>query len=369
MLKRPGAGTNIFVFGTTGELIKIFPLITRLESEGLPLELWCTAQQVEELPAAIESLQIQTTTTWLTNGVKGHSLHTKVDVIKWLSMVSLALVKRRKEIRATTRRGAVFVHGDTMTTAIGAFFGRLFRGKVIHIEAGMRSGDWRNPFPEELSRRLVARLSDLNYAPGATAVSNLANARGRTVNTHVNTICDALKIAMNTDKGVAQSTFGLVSIHRSELYENQYEFTRFLECLTDHGKDHQLVFINHPVTAKRITDLNLDRLFDGTLISRIDKQQYFDFINLLGRAQYVVTDSGGLQQECEITGHPCLVHRAVTESVDIARKNIVLSRLSLDVLRDFLHDPLKFAVPFEPNTPNTTNIMFDDLNHHDILAR
>lgn len=369
MLNRKQRGSNIFVFGTTGELIKIFPLVRRLEAEEIPIELWCTAQQIEELPSAIDSLHIRTQPKWLCQGVNGHSLHTKLDVLRWLVRVSLALIVRGSAIRSTRHRGAIFVHGDTMTTAIGAFFGRLFGGRVIHIEAGMRSGDWRNPFPEELSRRAVARLSDVNYAPGKTAVSNLENSRGRTVDTFVNTICDALKIAMQSRHEANKSNFGLVSVHRSELYENEEEFSRFLECLTNHGRSNKLVFIDHPVTAKRITDLGLDHLFEETLISRVEKLQYFDFINLLGEAQYVVTDSGGLQQECEITGHPCLVHRAVTESIDRARNNIVLSRLSIQTLQDFLDDPARFQVPFEPNTPDTTDIMYNDLIHHGILAR
>jgi UDP-N-acetylglucosamine 2-epimerase (non-hydrolysing) len=368
MLRRTHTGSNIFIFGTTGELIKIFPLVRKLESEGIPIELWCTAQQFEELPAAINSLSIQTKPTWLCHGINRHSLHSKSDVLKWMVKTTFALTRRARRIRATKISGAIFVHGDTLTTAVGAFFGRIFGGNVIHIEAGMRSGDWRNPFPEEISRRVVARLSNVNYAPGRTAVSNLVNSRGRTVNTHVNTICDALKIAIQSNNAESSSSFGLVSVHRSELYENQVEFTRFLKCLTQHGKFNEMVFIDHPVTAKRITELGLDSLFDNTLISRVEKLLYSDFISLLSRAQYVVTDSGGLQQECEITGHPCLVHRAVTESLDAARSNIVLSKLEVDVLQNFLANPLKFKVSYEPNTPNTTSIMFDDLTQHGILA-
>lgn len=363
------AGSNIFVFGTTGELIKLFPLIRKIEGESLPIELWCTAQQVEELPSALTSLQISTPPIWLCNGANGKSLHTKTDVLRWIFKISFAFTRRARQIRATRSRGAVFVHGDTMTTAIGAFFGRLFRGRVIHIEAGMRSGDWKNPFPEELSRRAVARLSDVNYAPGTTAMKNLHKARGRNVNTEVNTICDALRIASQFGDQVESSRFGLVSVHRSELYENEEEFSRFLRSLVKHGSEHKLFFIDHPVTAKRIHDLGLDSIFESTLIERVSKLQYFDFINLLSRASYVVTDSGGLQQECEITGHPCLVHRAVTESVDRARNNIVLSRLNIEVLEDFLKNPDRFRVPFEPDTPDTTHIIFSDLMENDLLAK
>lgn len=368
MLRNRSEGSNIFVFGTTGELIKIFPLVRELESLNIPIELWSTAQQIEELPAALESLEIKTQPEWLSQGANGKSLHTKREVLIWLFVVSRAFISRRKRVRATAKQGAIFVHGDTMTTAIAAFYGRIFRGQVIHIEAGMRSGDWRNPFPEELSRRAVAHLADVNYAPGLTAVTNLSKSRGRTVDTHVNTISDALKIALQRHEGQKVEEIGLVSVHRSELYENEELFRSFLTELTNHGRQNPLIFIDHPVTAKRISDLGLDSLFTDTKIKRVAKLQYFEFIQLLANSQYVVTDSGGLQQECEMTGHPCLVHRAVTESVDSARSNIVVSELDINTLREFLNNPLRFKLEFSMDTPSTTKIIMDDLKLHSVLA-
>lgn len=368
MLKKRAPGSNIFIFGTTGELIKIFPLLRKLEALKIPIELWSTAQQIEELPAALSSLHIDTTTEWLCNGVRRKSLHTKRDVVKWVWVISLAFLKRFWRLRSTAKQGAIFVHGDTMTTAIAAFFGRISGGRVIHIEAGMRSGDWRNPFPEELSRRAVAHLSNINYAPGETAVNNLRKARGRTVNTHVNTISDALKIALliNPEKDAAK--VGLVSVHRSELYENDLLFKEFLIELTLHGRENAMVFIDHPVTAKRITDLGMDELFKGTRIDRVPKLQYFEFVQLLVNSSYVITDSGGLQQECEITGLPCLVHRAVTESVDLTRSNIVLSKLSIESVRSFLEDPQRFNLEFSGETPSATELIFNDLKANRVLA-
>ena len=368
MLSKKSTGSNIFIYGTTGELIKIFPLIQELESSKISLELWSTAQQIEELPSALRSLEIKTTTEWLSQGSGGKSLHTKREVLIWLFRISLAFVQRRKRMRATSGRGAIFVHGDTMTTAIAAFFGHIFGGRVVHIEAGMRSGDWRNPFPEELSRRAVAHFADINYAPGVTAVSNLTKAPGRTVNTYVNTISDALKIALEHSKERESTQTGLVSVHRSELYENEELFKTFLVELTQHGLKNPMVFIDHPVTAKRIGDLGLDSLFLNTKIKRIAKLQYFEFVQLLANSQYVVTDSGGLQQECEMTGHPCLVHRAVTESIDSARSNIVLSKLDINVVKSFLDNPSRFKLGFSIDTPSTTNIIMNDLRSHNVLA-
>ena len=240
---------------------------------------------------------------------------------------------------------------------------------MVHIEARMRSGDWKNPFPEELSRRAVARLSDVNYAPGPTAMRNLKGSRGRNVNTEVNTICDALRIAIHSNEEKDPSPFGLVSVHRSELYEDRDQLSAFLLAIARHAATNKLFFIDHPVTAKRIHDLGLDDVFEGTLMERIPKLEYFDFIQMLSQAQYVVTDSGGLQQECEITGHPCLVHRAVTESVDRARGNIVLSKLRIDVLEEFLANPDQHRVAHDPNTPNATETIFLDLTDNDLISR
>jgi UDP-N-acetylglucosamine 2-epimerase (non-hydrolysing) len=368
VLRKRASGSNIFIFGTTGELIKIFPLLRKLEELKIPVELWSTAQQIEELPAALSSLHIKSTTEWLCNGVKGKSLHTKRDVVRWFGIISIAFLKRFWRLRSTAKQGAIFVHGDTMTTAIAALFGRVSGGRVVHIEAGMRSGDWRNPFPEELSRRAVAHLSSINYAPGETAVNNLRKARGRTVNTQVNTISDALKIALQVIPDDSGVKVGLVSVHRSELYENDLLFKEFLTELTLHGRENAMVFIDHPVTARRITNLGMDKLFQDTRIKRVPKLQYFEFVKLLANSSYVITDSGGLQQECEITGHPCLVHRAVTESVDLARSNIVLSKLNIETLRLFLENPQRFALEFSGDIPSATELIYTDLLESRVLA-
>lgn len=357
----------IYIFGTTGELIKIFPLIRSMEQMGTPIELWSTSQQIEELPHAIDSLGITTKVEWLTNGRGGSSLRTKSDVLVWLVNISLKLLIRAPRMRSVRKNGGVFVHGDTMTTAIAAFFARMSGSQVIHVEAGMRSGDIRNPFPEELSRRFVAKVADINYAPGEVPVGNLAGARGVVVDTRLNTIVDALLAAQEKRTDDGRERFGLVSIHRSELYENEDAFRGILQVLARHSLDHPLVFIDHPVTAQRMMELGLDDVVDNPNFRRVPKLDYFGFIDLLGRADYVVTDSGGLQQECEITGQPCLVHRAVTESTWKLDKNIVLSRLDTKVLEDFLAEPSRFRHEVAEDLVSPTSIIIDDLRARKLI--
>lgn len=357
----------IFIFGTTGELIKIFPLVTALEKQSVPIELWSTSQQIEELPKAIESLGIGTTVQWLTQGRKGNSLRTKKDVLVWLLNICTKLTLRLRRMHHVRKRGGVIVHGDTMTTAIAALFAYLSRSRVIHIEAGMRSGDIRNPFPEELSRRFVAKVAHLNYAPGRQPVANLSRSRGQVIDTKMNTIVDALMAAKRSRSFSSQDHFGLVSIHRSELYENKIALNAILEILSSHAIKNRLIFIDHPVTAQRIHELELDHLINSPGIVRVPKLDYFDFIELLSQADYVITDSGGLQQECEITGTPCLVHRAVTESTWKLDQNIVLSKLDVNILSDFLNNPSKFLREVSSDLVSPTDIILEDFRHRKLI--
>lgn len=359
------------IFGTTGELIKLYPLIKALEDGNSEFELLCTAQQIEELPSAIKSLEITSPVTWLAKGYKGQSLRSKKEMLIWAAKLSLQLMRLSPTIRRKRKDTSVgvVVHGDTVTTSIGALYGWLTRTKVFHVEAGMRSGDWKNPFPEELSRRFVAKLATVNYAPGLSNCANLDGSKGDVIDTEQNTIVDALLLAMKRHTETEKSEqIGLISLHRSELYDDEGRFREILETLAKHGQTNKMLFIDHPVTIQRMKELGLDQIFQGSRVEHLEKMNYFEFISTLSRSSYVVTDSGGLQQECEVTGHPCLVHRAVTESTGRLDENIVLSRLDIDIVAQFLAAPMDFASSPAQTGPSPTQIIMSDLKTRGFVA-
>ena len=148
----------LVVFGTTGELIKLAPVLLRLDARGHRYVLATTGQQVQQIPS--------------------------------------------------------FVHGDTMTTVLGSVMGRSLRSTVAHIEGGLRSYDLRHPFPEELNRKLATALSRIHYAPGPWAASNLRG--GEIVDTGSNTIRDSLELVTDDEPSVTLpgQPFGIVSLHR-----------------------------------------------------------------------------------------------------------------------------------------------------------
>jgi UDP-N-acetylglucosamine 2-epimerase (non-hydrolysing) len=262
--------------------------------------------------------------------------------------VAARSLRHRGELRQrlfADGRPLVIVHGDTMTTLLGAMLGRLVGVPVAHIEAGMRSGDWRDPFPEELNRKSTARLASIHFAPGGRAVSNLRAERapGEIIDTGHNTIVDNLReIPPGLPPGIRLSgePFGLVSLHRQELLYNRTALAAILGTLRDSTPGStRLLFVDHPITAAAVRAAGLDRLFDSERFVRIPRLRYFHFLSLLKASSFLVTDSGGSQEECAYLGHPCLIHRGVTEHSTGLDGSVVLSGMQQDVVRRFLNDP------------------------------
>jgi UDP-N-acetylglucosamine 2-epimerase (non-hydrolysing) len=364
----------IVVFGTTGELIKVAPLLRRLEERGEPATTVCTGQQVEQIPRMLRDFGLRDPDHWVARGRSGRDLSRPGDIPAWLREVVRNAIRIRGDLRRSLRRAGrplVVVHGDTFTTVIGALLGHSMRAPVAHIEAGLRSGDWRNPFPEELNRRITSRLATIHFAPGTWAAGNLrrARVRGTIVDTGSNTIRDSLQLVGDGAPAVPipDEPFGIVSIHRFELLNDPPGLAALLEVLRDASQRVPLMFIDHPVTARTIRDAGLEGVFDGERFFRIERQRYFPFLALLRRSEFLVTDSGGSQEECAQLGHPCLVHRAVTERKDGLDGCVVLSGLDLDVVRDFMRGPWATRVP-PASDRSPTGLIVAYMEHEGFIA-
>jgi UDP-N-acetylglucosamine 2-epimerase (non-hydrolysing) len=336
------------VYGTTGELIKLAPVLHRLERRGVPLLGLSTGQQADQIPTMLSDFGLSQPDIWLAHGSGGHDLERPREVPRWLAAVGTAFLRRRHRIAARLRDDPspplFLVHGDTMTTLLGAMMGRLLRVPVAHIEAGMRSGSLRNPFPEEINRRAAAKLTRIHFAPGARAVANLRaeRVRGEIVDTGLNTIKDNLSdIPPEPPPGieVPAEPFGLVSLHRQELLYNREALSAILNLLRDSTSRAPLLFVDHTITASAVEAAGLLGLFDASRFVRIPRLRYFHFLSLLKASSFLVTDSGGSQEECAFLGHPCLIHRAVSEHDTGLGGPVVLSRMDLGTVGRFLEDP------------------------------
>ncbi len=331
-------------FGTTGELIKVAPLCTHVRAlTGRDPLLICTAQQPEQLSAMLTSFGIQQPDITLANGWKGRDLAAAAHIPLWASRLGVSGLRSRgwlsRALHSDGRPGLMVVHGDTFTTVAGSLLGRALRVPVAHVEAGLRSGDWRNPFPDEINRRVTSRIARIHFAPGPWAADNLrrAGVKGEIVDTGANTIADSLAaVAATPQVDLPGEPFGLVSIHRFELLRDTERFRKILEVIRDAAQRQPLLFVDHPVTVQALASAGLDSLLDVPGLRRIPRQGYASFIGLLQHSEFLVTDSGGCQEEAAVLGHPTLIHRARTERIDGLDGPVVLSRLDVEVVRSFM---------------------------------
>lgn len=344
-----------FIYGTTGELIKIAPLLISVPRDQYILIN--TVQQANQLPKLQKQLGIHDD-FWLAYGYKGRDLENYFQVLMWLPVVIMNFFRNRKKIKNAIKKqqslkGLVVVHGDTNTTVLGAFFGRMLGLPVAHVEAGLRSFDILHPFPEEINRRIASRLARIHFAPGEQPIKNLHRIKGKTINTSFNTVKDSIEMV----KGIKTirmpqnlpKNYGLVSIHRNELLSNKKAFREFLETLSQGSlATKKLIFMDHPVTTEKIRALGYDSYLKSDNITRLPKLDYPTFIKLLSKTDFVLTDSGGLQEECTYLNIPCVVHRKVTERMEGLGVNVELTGMNATAIAGILEKLLERAASAAP---------------------
>lgn len=353
-----------FVVGTTAELIKIAPVFHACTARGATCAIWFTSQHVEAVPELLKRLDLPEPQRLLAPGIDGHDLHRPRDVPRWVWQLLRTVVparrRLRRELAADGRVPLVVVHGDTFTCVVGALLGRFLGVKVAHVEAGLRSGSWRSPFPEELNRRVTARLVDVHFAPTPVEVANLAGARGTVVLTGANTVVDSLKL-LQTGSQTSEKPYGVVTLHRFELLQDPQAFRQVLELLAAAAERTPMLFFAGAPERERITRLGLQSLFEGSMELR-SKSSYLEFLPVLAGAAFVVTDSGGLQEECAYLGLPCAIHRERTERQQGVGHSVVLTGLDLTVLSDFLDDPSRYRRPGEVEQHHPSETIADTLS-------
>ena len=363
----------LVVFGTTGELIKLAPVLLRLDRIGQPYLLGTTGQQVEQIPTFLEQLGLRQPDLWFARGRNGRDLRVTADIPGWLGRASRTYARSRGRLRRALASGSarplVLVHGDTMTTVLGAAMGRGLRVPVAHIESGLRSFDVRHPFPEELNRRLATRLARHHYAPGPWATSNLKGID--VVDTGSNTIRDSLALVPEhrvATVAVPEGPYGVVSLHRFELLKDRRLLGETLGALRDSAERTPLLFVDHSVTVAALERFGFDSFFDSKRFVRVRRLPFFDFVQISRGSAFAVTDSGGSQEECFYLDLPCLVHRVRTERREGIGENVVLSGMRVDVLRDFLEDPRRFRrrTPLPESSPS--DVIVEDLRRRGYAA-
>jgi UDP-N-acetylglucosamine 2-epimerase (non-hydrolysing) len=329
----------LITVGTKAQLVKMAPVILAMKSLDIPFCFILTGQHKETMQDLIQGFGLPAPDTVLIDA--GES-DTPVGLLSWFFKSFRRMLRwyhDHHEAHGGHAASGILVHGDTFSTLWGALFGKLKRIPVHHVEAGLRSFNLLRPFPEELVRLVVTRLSDVLYAPGAFAVQNLARVRhGKVVDTTHNTLLDSLRFALESTPPSAATArpYLVVSIHRAENVLNASVFQSIMAMVTDMTAQGHIKFVLHPVTRTYLDRQGLTSQLRERGVELLDRMDYVSFIRLLVSSRGLVTDGGSNQEESFYMGLPCLLMRKETERTEGLDSNVVMSGLDPVTVQTFV---------------------------------
>lgn len=303
------------VFGTRPEAVKLAPVVHAIAaSEHLEPVVVLTAQHREMLDQMLKWFKIEP--------------DIDLDLMKHgqtLAELTARVVTGVDEVLNKIKPDMMLVQGDTatvMAASLAAFYQRV---PVGHVEAGLRTEDRYNPFPEEMARRQTSRIASVHFAPTGRAVENLRR-EGIRENVHLtgNTVIDALIDTVGRLKSTAvdQNLFGgvdfenfrvlLVTAHRRENWgSGMSEIAHALRQIADEFPQCQILY---PIHRNPVVRGSIEPVFDGhPRLLLVEPLDYVPFVSAMQRCHFVLTDSGGIQEEAPSLGKPVLVMRTNTE--------------------------------------------------------
>ena len=310
------------VFGTRPEAIKMAPVIKELGrcSDSFISLVCVTGQHRQMLDQVLHLFDI----------IPDYDL----DVMKPgqdLFDITSGVLSGMRQVLEKESPDIVLVHGDTTTTMAAGLAAYYCRVKVGHVEAGLRTFNKFNPFPEEINRKIADTLADIHFCPTEAAKSNLLfeGVDANSVFVTGNTVVDALfaiveKLASDSEqKALLEERFSfldsnkrlvLVTGHRRESFGDGFE--NICLALSEIAHRHPGVEILYPVHLNPNVQEPVKRILGSGNISNIhliEPVDYLPFVYLMGRSYLIITDSGGVQEEAPSLGKPVLVMRETTE--------------------------------------------------------
>lgn len=324
--------------GTKAQLIKMAPVMRALDSKKLEYQFILTGQHSETMDDLIKDFSLREPDGYFLEPVEADS---RIKLLVWLVK---GFVGGYRAINKTSDNDVMLVHGDTLSTLLSAFLGRLKGIKVVHIEAGLRSFDILHPFPEEIVRMLTTKLSSYFICQDLAAVNNLINVHidpSRLLNTNANTLLDSLRLISGNpvSHDTPSGPYCVVTLHRSENISSNERFDFLMQLVENLSQKIDVFFVMHPVTKKKMSKTVWgDRFENSKNISLQSRMPYSEFIQLLKSSRFIVSDGGSNQEESYYLGIPCILMRKATERHEGIGGNVVLSNYSIEVFDDFVSD-------------------------------
>ena len=298
------------IFGTRPEAIKMAPLVKELDSRK---EIECivcvTAQHREMLDQVLNIFDIK----------PKYDLNI-MKIGQTLTEITARVLTGLDEIIKKEKPNIILVHGDTTTTFAGALAAFYNQVDIGHVEAGLRTYNKYSPFPEEMNRQMVDRMTDMFFAPTEISKNNLLKEDIKEEKIYItgNTAIDAMKYTVNKDytnelfDWIGEDKFILLTAHRREnLGDPMYNIFRAIKKIVDENKDVKVIYPIH--MNPKIREIANEVIGKEDRIKIIEPLEVVDFHNFINRSYLILTDSGGIQEEAPSLGKPVLVLRDTTE--------------------------------------------------------
>lgn len=319
----------ILAMGTRPEIIKMAPVALALQQAGVPCEVLHTGQHGDQTSLPLYQFF----------GLQPRHRLQLARSKPGLGALSAELVDQISDQFGKLRPRAVLVHGDTSSALMAALAAFYLHVPVGHVEAGLRSGNMREPFPEEMNRSVIGRLARWHFAPTAQAVANLRREGiEQGVEQVGNTVVDAVQwAAMHlhqlqvagqapnvpalrwlADSGCASLV--LVTAHRRENWEQMAPIAQFVQDILAARQDLAVIWPLHPNPAVQHSVRSVYEAASPDIRRRwllTDPQEYAPMVALMVQADVLLTDSGGIQEEGVSLNKPVLVLRNVTERPEL----------------------------------------------------
>lgn len=312
------------VFGTRPEAIKMAPLVKVLEkTSGICSRVCVTAQHRQMLDSVLAQFGI----------MPDYDLNL-MKAGQTLTTITTGVLEGMDAVLNDCKPDVVLVHGDTTTSTAAALAAFYHQAAVGHVEAGLRSFDKYSPFPEEMNRAITGRIAELHFSPTERNRQNLA-AEGVTKGVYVvgNTVIDALKQMVKDEytfrnehlRGLdmTKGRWIVMTAHRREnLGKPLEQICRGVKRIVEENPDVQVIYPVH--LNPRVRETVFAILGGMERVHLIDPIEVEDMHNLFKRCHFVMTDSGGLQEEAPALGKPVVVLRTETERPEVVEAGLAI---------------------------------------------
>lgn len=306
-------GTALVLLGTRPEVIKLVPIIEELKKSNWDVILVNTAQQAELSFKYLKEFGI----------TANHTLNVTSSGFD-LEQVFSEVLRQLGDLIRKLKPTCLFVQGDTTTVAASALAAFYSQIPCFHVEAGLRTHIKYSPFPEEGNRTLVANLANLHFAPTQLAMDNLIQqgiSKDEVLVTG-NTGIDTLRREISQDTSGSNSRDMdpkkriYASVHRREHTDSELgEILSSIRSFADRNLDWEIIFQVH--TNPRIHKFVENLLSNSKNISLVEPLAYHEIVVLLKTCNFLMTDSGGLQEEAYAVGCPLIILRKSTERPEV----------------------------------------------------